>query len=123
MAPKGARACCRSRAATTQTLSAGQLESTVPRQATAATFQSLTAEGSTITPPQPSLGAVNLTPKNGGAVGPYSRQLSLLAPQLDRFLRADLLRAAGNGIDAAVLAGSGASASRRASSARRACRP
>lgn len=83
---------------------------TVPKQTGAATWYWLSSESTSITESQQTLGQLALSPKTGGAYTEISRQLLLQSsPDAEVLVTSDLARVGGLGIDAAVLAGSGAS--------------
>lgn len=79
----------------------------LPRTTASSTGYWLADESAAITPSQPTLGAVNLTPKVAGALISFTRLLNLQVASLDAYLRRELLRTVGTLIDAAVLNGAG----------------
>jgi HK97 family phage major capsid protein len=79
----------------------------IPKVTTAPVGQWLPTEGTAITLEQPVLGQAALVPHIFGCVIAISRLLLLQAPNIEAFLRGQLLGAAGKAIDAAVLAGTG----------------
>lgn len=67
----------------------------------------LSTEASEVTPTDPTLKDIPMTPKTVGGIITFSRQLAKQA-NADLFVRRELLRTVGTGIDQAVLSGSGA---------------
>lgn len=84
---------------------------TLPRVTGASAAQWVSAEDATYTDAQPTFGAVTLVPRTGAAGVFFSRQWSLQTEATEAVLRQQLFGAAGALIDAAVLAGTGASGS------------
>jgi len=82
---------------------------TIPRVTTAATPQWLASELDALTPSQPTLGDVSMTPKICGALTTYTKQLAAQQGRLEAFLRTHLLKTVGKAVDQAVIAGSGVS--------------
>lgn len=84
---------------------------TLPRTSAAPGVTWLAGEGSQITNAQPTLGSVAGTPKTAGAFVTISGQLmrQMPAPIFDAFVFGELARSLAAGVDAAVIAGSGAS--------------
>lgn len=69
----------------------------------------LTNESTAITESQPTIGLTSLTPKQVGGYTEISRLLSLQAPSLDALLMSSLAGSIAVALDAAAIAGSGAS--------------
>jgi HK97 family phage major capsid protein len=83
---------------------------TIPKETTAPTWYWLPTELTTITESTPVLGQVVLDPKMGGTLLDVSRLLRLQGTTgTSDFISSALLRTAGQGIDAAVINGTGAS--------------
>jgi HK97 family phage major capsid protein len=80
----------------------------VPKVTAKSTPALLSTESTQITPSQPTIAQVTLTPKTVGAVINYSRLLSKQA-NAAQFAARELLRTIGTSIDAAILNGSGVS--------------
>lgn len=79
-----------------------------PRVTQKATPVWLPTESTQITPSQPTLAQVSMSPKTIGAVVQFSRQLRKQT-NADRFVGIHLLRTLGTGMDQAAISGSGAS--------------
>jgi len=79
----------------------------LPKIATTTSTYWLSSESATLTPSQPTVQQVVLTPKNGGAYVAYSRQLAVQS-EAEATLREDLLATAATMLDAAGLGGDGA---------------
>lgn len=83
---------------------------TVPRQTAAATAYWLATESTAITESQQTFGQLTLTPKNVGAYTEISRQLLVQAsPGADAVVMQDLAQVVALALDAAAVAGTGAS--------------
>ena len=80
----------------------------LPRVTTAATAGWVGTEASSFVEPQPVFGQAALTPKTAAATVDFSRQWRMQAQAAETLLRAQLLRAVGELVDAAFFAGSGA---------------
>ena len=78
----------------------------LPRVTTSSVAYWLNDEATAITPSQPTLGVIAMSPKVAGALIKYTHLLDRQVPALDAFLRRELLRTVGTLIDAAVLNGS-----------------
>jgi hypothetical protein len=78
----------------------------IPKVTAKSTPEWLVTEGTQMTPSQPTLAQIAMTPKQVGAVVNFSR---LLAKQTnaERFVRRELMRTVGGALDVAVLNGSG----------------
>lgn len=80
----------------------------VPKVTQKTTPSWVSTETSQVSPSQPTLSQVAMSPKTVGDVVVFSRQLSKQA-NADRFVGRELLRTLGTAIDQAVIAGTGAS--------------
>ena len=81
----------------------------IPLATAASTAQWVGSEATAITPTQPTVGAVNLSPKTAGAVIRFSTLFLRQAVALEDFLRREVMRTMGQLIDAAVFNGTGLS--------------
>jgi hypothetical protein len=81
---------------------------TLPRTTAKTTGYWLADETTAITSSTPSLGQISLTPKTGGGLVTFSRQLANQAA-VESYVRRELLRTVGTLVDQAILNGSGAS--------------
>jgi HK97 family phage major capsid protein len=80
----------------------------IPKQTAAGTAYWLPDETTAITESTPTIGQMNLTPKNVGAYTEFSRQLLMQSdPSVDLFIVNDLVHKVSEAIDAAVFAGTG----------------
>lgn len=83
---------------------------TIPKQTAAATANWLANEGASITESQMTLGQIAMTPKTVGAYTEVSRQLLLQSsPAADQVVADDLAKVVALAVDAAAIAGTGAS--------------
>ncbi len=80
----------------------------IPKTTATSTGYWLSDEGTAITPSQPTIGQVSLTPKMAGALVQFTHQLRSQS-NVEAILRRELLRTTGSLIDAAVFNGSGTS--------------
>ena len=80
----------------------------IPQTTQKTTPQWLNTEAASVTPSQPTLSQIAVTPKQVGAVVNFSRQLAQQA-NAEAYVRRELLRTVGTAIDQASIAGSGAS--------------
>jgi hypothetical protein len=80
---------------------------TFPRVSTSSAFHWLTNEGSTVTESDQVFGALAGSPKQGGVVTTYSRQLDLQSAAVEDVLRADLMGEVGRGVDTAAVSADG----------------
>ena len=81
----------------------------LPQTGTAITGYWLADENTQITEGQPAIGAVSFTPKVAAAILDYSRQLNVQVPELEAFLRRDLIRTVAAQLDAGAIQGAGTS--------------
>lgn len=88
-------------------LSGLQSNLSIPRTTGNVTGYWLPDEGTPTTESTPTLGSVAMTPKTCGAYLEISRQLRLQSPQVETFVRNELLRTIGTLVDTAILNGSG----------------
>jgi HK97 family phage major capsid protein len=82
-------------------------DQSIPKVAAKSTPAWLPTEGAQMTPSQPTLGQITVTPKHVGAVVNFSRQLAKQA-NAHVFVGRELMRTVGTALDQAVLNGSGA---------------
>jgi HK97 family phage major capsid protein/HK97 family phage prohead protease len=83
---------------------------TIPKQTAASTAYWLSTEATAITESQPTIGQLAMTPKTVGAYTELSRLMLLQAdPSADALVVDDLAKVLALGVDAAAIAGSGAS--------------
>ena len=85
-----------------------QGDQTVPRVTAKSTPSWLSTETAQLTPSQPTLAQIAMTPKHVGAVINFSRQLAKQA-NAEGFVKRELMRTVGTALDQAVMNGSGAS--------------
>ena len=79
----------------------------VPKVTAKSTPAWLSTEGAQLTPSQPTLAQIAMTPKSVGAVVNFSRQLAKQA-NAEAFVGRELMRTVGTALDQAVISGSGA---------------
>lgn len=79
----------------------------VPKVTAKSTPAWILTEGTQITPSQPTLAQIAMTPKNVGAVVNFSRQLAKQA-NAEAFVGRELMRSVGTALDQAIINGSGA---------------
>ena len=79
---------------------------TFPKTVTGISSYWLNSEGATLTPSDPVIGQLALTPRTAGAIVTSSRLL-WKTPQAEPYLRRELLRSIGTRIDSAILNGAG----------------
>lgn len=79
----------------------------IPRAVTTPDITWLETEASQASVSEPTVGAVNLSPKNVAGVAKFSRSMRLQAKGLEPFVRNVLTRAIGEAIDAGAIAGDG----------------
>jgi HK97 family phage major capsid protein len=84
-------------------------DTVIPRVSGTIAGEWLPTEASPITVSQPTIGAINMTPKAAMALAKYSRLMKVAVPALDAYLARDLSRSVGAMLDRAVLIGSGVS--------------
>lgn len=82
---------------------------TIPKVGTGVTTYWLANESATLTASDPSTDKLTLTPKTGGALTRFSRLMAKQGNVADALLQRELLRAIGQMLDTAILAGSGGS--------------